>query len=990
MLHKKFQVALLLLIGILIAAGAFAQTQTTGAIEGTVKTGGSALPGVTIEVRSSALQGVRTQVTDAGGNFRFTLLPPGQYTVTATLQGFNRINQPNVPVEIGKTKTLDVTLNAATSETITVTGAAPVVDVTSAQQGVSITSQTLQSLPIARNFTAAAQVAPGTATQSGNGQGAGQTTVYGSSGSENAYIVDGLNLTGVSHGLNVKSINMDFIAEENVLTGGLPAEYSRLTGGAIVAVTKSGSNEFHGDVFGYDSTGGLRAKATFGSDVPGTFTTITNTSALYDFGANLGGYIMKDRLWFFGAYDRVKQTDQSIRVNTPLNVSGFSLGVGGRIPTNITRNLYAGKLSFAVTPSQLINASILGDPSSSDGAQFVIAGPPSTFNGVEKTGGNDLNALYTGVFGTRWNVNAMLGQHKEKNQLTGAGTSIPNLQDLTQVPSVTTGGYIAWSDTTYQRDAAKLDISTFLGNHTVKFGGDSEKLKSVSNSFYGGGDWVRKRCSIPLVNNSCPAANVFYTHEGYLNDQAPGFSFSDTSTWPKSVANPLIAEPKTQSQGVYAQDSWKIMSNLTLNAGVRWENQKVGDRFGAWKINLKDNWAPRLGMVWDPANNGRSKVYANFGRFFESIPMDINIRELGGEITIDVNNFDPTPQHFTPDPAAPKFSSTRQPFRLLGGTVVPVDPDLKGQYLDEYLVGYDYEISSNLALGIKGSYRNLGRVIEDMLVPASGDYFVTNPGSGLGAEGGTLGGDTVPVPKPTRRYKAVEVHAQKRFSNNYQFFTSYVWSRLTGNYDGTTQVSTGQLDPNINSAYDYADFEVNNSGGGLLAQDRTHQLKFYGSYTIPSGVAHGLELGLATHYYSGTPLTAMGYANSYRNHEYYLTPRGALGRGPADYEADFHVGLPIAVGSGRVNVLLDVFNILNRQAANSLDLRYNRSQDPTCAGIPDAICNGDGGILNLPGGVQPAGKLDNPRATAPNPDFLKKGNSFTNPRAIRLGARYTF
>jgi hypothetical protein len=277
-----------------------------------------------------------------------------------------------------------------------------------------------------------------------------------------------------------------------------------------------------------------------------------------------------------------------------------------------------------------------------------------------------------------------------------------------------------------------------------------------------------------------------------------------------------------------------------------------------------------------------------------------------------------------------------------------------------------------------------------MLVPAQNNYFVTNPGSGLGANGGTINGDTVPVPKPTRKYTAIELHGQKRFSNNYQFFASYVWSRLKGNYDGTTQVSTGQLDPNINSAYDYADFEVNNSGGGLLSADRTHQIKFYGSYTVPNGVAHGLEIGFATHYYSGTPLTAMGFANSYRNWEYYLTPRGSLGRGPADYEADMQLGFPIPIGSNHVKLLLDVFNILNRQAANSLDMRYNLDSDPTCAGIPDAICNQDGGILNLPGGVKPSGVIANPRATATNPNFLRAGNSFTGPRAIRLGARFSF
>jgi hypothetical protein len=980
---KKFQVALMLLMCVLVAAGAFAQTSTTGAIQGTVKQAGTPLPGVTVEVRSPALQGVRTAVTDAGGNFRFTLLPSGIYTVTATLSGFNTVKQQNVAVQLNKTITLDVAMSPAAAETITVTGAAPVVDVTTAASGANITSQTLQTLPIARNFTAAAQIAPGVQSD------ATGATVYGSSGAENEYIIDGLNTTGIATGVNVKAVNMEFIQEENVLTGGLPAEYGRLTGGAIVAVTKSGSNEFKGDVFGYKAGGSLLSNPKYAPQLPVTATTIGDISQQYDFGANLGGYVLKDRLWFFGAYDRVKETDESIRINTPLNVPGFSLPVGGRIPTDLTRDLYSGKLTFAITSSHLINLSVLGDPSKTNGAQAAIAGAPSTFLGTRKTGGNDYNGVYSGVFGTRWNVNAVAGRHKEKNELAGPGTTTSQFTDVTVVPNVNTGGFRAFDNSNYQRDVLKLDISSFWGAHTVKFGGDNEKVKTVDQRFYGGGDWVRKfACT---ASSPCTAGQQFYyRHEVFLNDQAPGFSLTNPATWLTAVANPLVVVPKTENNGLYLQDSWRAMSNLTINAGVRYETQKVGDRFGVWQINLKNNWAPRLGAIWDPANNGRSKAYVNFGRFYESIPMDINIREFGGEISLDVNNFDPTGQHLTPDTGAPKFPATKLPYRILGGGTVPVDPNLKGQYVDEYLVGYDYEIQSNLAVGIKGTYRNLGRVIEDMLVPAQSDYFVANPGTGLGAEGGTLNGDTVPVPKPTRRYKAIELHAQKRFSNNYQFFTSYVWSRLTGNYDGTFQVSTGQLDPNINSAYDYADFEVNNTGGRLLSNDRTHTFKFYGSYTIPTGVAHGLELGLATHYYSGTPLTAQGYASSYRNWEYYLTQRGALGRGPADYEADVHLGYPIPLGNGRFNVLLDVFNILNRQGKTALDQRYNLSSDPVCAGVPDAICNGDGGIINKPGGVEPAGQLTNPKATATNPSFLKAGTSFTNPRNIRVGVRYSF
>lgn len=978
MFVKKLQVALLLTLCVLVAGSALAQTATTGAIEGKASQAGTPLPGVTVEVLSPALQGSRTDVTDAKGNFRFTLLPAGNYTMTATLSGFNTIRQPNVRVEINHTVTLEVQMSPAAAETIVVKGAAPVVDVTSAQSGVNITSQTLQALPLQRNFTAAAQIAPGVTSD------AVGTVVYGSSGAENEYIVDGLNLTGVRSGTNVKNINMDFIQEEQVITGGLPAEYGRLTGGAIVAITKSGSNEFRGDAFGYKAGGSLMSRPSYQSSLPVDSTTIGDTSQQYDFGANLGGYILKDRLWFFGGYDRVKETDQSIRINAPLTVPGFSLPVGGKIPSDVTRDLYDAKLSFAATSSQLINASIIGDPSKTAGTVASISGAPSTFLGTTNTGGNDYNGVYSGVFGAHWDVNAVYGQHKEKDTISGPGTGISQLTDETQVPFVNTGGIRGFDNSNYTRDNGKLDVSAFYGAHTFKIGGDYENVKTQDNRFYGGGDWVRKfDCS------SCPNG-FYYRHEVFLNDQAAGFDLNTPSTWLTSVANPLVVQAKTQNNGLYAQDSWKALTNLTINAGVRYETQKVGDRFGVWQINLKNNWAPRIGAIYDPANNGRSKVYVNYGRFYESIPMDINIREFGGEISLDVNNFDPTGQHLTPNPAAPTFTATKLPYRILGGGTVPVDPNLKGQYVDEYLAGYDYEIRPNFEIGVKGTYRSLHHIIEDMLVPAQANYFVANPGIGLGATGGSINGDVVPVPAPTRKYRGVELHATKRFSNNYQFYASYLWSRMTGNYDGTYQDSTGQLDPNINSAYDYSDFEVNNSGGGLLSNDRTHEFKVNGSYTIPSGPAHGLEIGLQAHYYSGTPLTAMGYASSYRNWEYYLTPRGALGRGPADYEGDVHLGYPIPVGPTRVNLLLDVFNILNRQAVTALDMRYNLSSDPTCAGVPDAICNGDGGILNQPGGVQPSGVISNPRATATNPSFLKAGRAFTGQRSIRLGARISF
>ena len=173
-------------------------------------------------------------------------------------------------------------------------------------------------------------------------------------------------------------------------------------------------------------------------------------------------------------------------------------------------------------------------------------------------------------------------------------------------------------------------------------------------------------------------------------------------------------------------------------------------------------------------------------------------------------------------------------------------------------------------------------------------------------------------PKAKRVYDSVELTARKRYQDGWQLMASYVWSKLEGNYDGTFQVSTGQLDPNINSAYDYADFLVN--ADGKLSNDRTHFLKFDGSYEVQKGPAMGLSFGGGVHIASGFPLNAYGYSVAYNNWEYYLMPRGSLGRGPWDYEADIHVAYPMTLGrSMKLEPILDIFNVLNRQAIRMYD-----------------------------------------------------------------------
>jgi len=971
---QKFRVAALFVSVLLVAFGAFAQT--TGAIVGTVSQAGTPLPGVTVEARSPNLQGARVETTDATGHFRLNVLPPGDYTITATLSGFNTVTQKNVHVGLGGTVTLEVAMSPAASEKITVTAAAPVVDVTSSSTGTNVTSETMASLPIARNFTGVTQIAPGTK------QDAAGTTVYGSTGAENQYVIDGLNTTGIRAGQDVKQLNFDFVQEVEVKTGGLPAEYGRMTGGMINAITKSGGNDYTGDVFGFDQPGGLRSSNATLNQRPFTAGSTTTDHSQLDYGLDAGGYFVKDRLWFFGAFDKTDTTRSNYRINTTLVIppesdlpSGYTLPLGSVVPTKIKSQLFAGKLTLRATESQNLTLSLFGDPTNTSGALFGVNGPPTTTQGELDTGGSDYIGRYNGIFTTKFLVNAEAGHHHEDATTTGVGTTIPSLQDATVSPNVFTGGFTFFDKNKYDRDVAKLSATAFLSNHEFKVGGDYEKMKADVRNFQGGAG--------QRIYKFKTGSTFYYRHRYYVDDLAPGFNQSDPTTW--KIALPQVAQPETKNNSLYAQDSWRVLPNFTINAGLRWESQKLLGRGGVVATEINDNWAPRLGMIWDVANNGRSKLYANVGRFYENIPMDINIRSFGGELVCFCYNFSADPASLAPDPKAPRKSS------LLGGAT-PVDPNLKGQYIDELLGGYEYEVRPNLAIGIKGTYRKLGRVIEDMLkAPIDGSYIITNPGSGIGRESGFYDGvSTAPAPKAQRTYKGVELTANKRFSNNYQFFASYVWSRLEGNYDGTFQASTGQLDPNINSAYDYADFLVNNHG--LLSNDRTHQLKFYGSYQFPSGsMLSGLDVGAAFHYASGTPLTAVGYSAGYANWEYYLTPRGAVGRGPADYEADFHVDYPIKFGTGHMSVIADVFNILDRQAKTALDQRYDRVQDVTganpCPGF-SSICNDAGGIAAIPGTVKPVGTVN--LANAPNPDFLKAGTAFTQPRTFRLGARYTF
>jgi hypothetical protein len=971
MFKRSASAFLLLAAALLLVPATGVYAQTTGRILGQVLDAqGAALPGATVTVSSPNLQGTQTQVTDSEGNFRFLSLPPGRYVVKVDLASFKPVEQKDVEVALDRTVTLPLTMQlAGVTETVNVTSAQTSVDTTSTVTGVNAGADLFNRIPLRRDFYAVARVAPGTTEDSVG------TVVYGSTGAENQYIIDGLNTTGIEVGDKGKTLNFDFVQEVEVKTGGLSAEYGRMTGGVVNVITKSGSNSFRGSVFGNGEGGSLQSNDSTRNDRPATTTTVTDVTKRADFGGEMGGPFYKDRLWFFGAYNRTLE-DRDTTVIRALSSPG-SPGIDSKIPTSINRHLFAGKLTFKIAEGQTLNGTVMGDPTQRDGAVFTIAGPESTWKGIRDSGATDFVAKYSGVFGSRFLLNGLVARHNESDKFSGPGREIPQLIDQTVVPTALSGGFGFFQDQDFKRDVYKVDASSYFGSHDLKLGVDTEHVQALNNNYNGGAGQRVYRLRTGGV--------IYYRHRYYVNDRASGFDRNVPSTW--QIALPLTSEPDSLNTSFYAQDSWKAGAGLTINAGVRWEGQNVRsrDRDSAFKLN--ENWAPRVGFIWDLARNNRSKLYANWGRFFESVPMDINIRSFGGEVSCFCYNFSPSAADILQDPTAPR------PQALNGGSVTPVDPDLKGQYIDEWIAGFEYDLGRNLVVGAKYAHRDLGRVIEDFLIPPPvGEYFIANPGSGIGKEMGFYDGvHTAPAPNPHRTNSSFELTARKRYADNWQFLASAVFSKLEGNYDGTFQVSTGQLDPNINSAFDYADFLVN--ADGKLSNDRLFQLKLDGSYEF-KGPARGLNLGVSTHLYSGLPLNAYGYSFAYQNWEYYLAPRGSVGRGPRDWEADLQVRYPVrlgALGANRRLVLqADIFNVFDRQATTQLDERYNLPSDGGCAGIPEDFCNGDNGITTTGNNLTPAFTISNPRATATNPDYLTKGLGFTAPRSIRLGVRFEF
>src|SRR5262245_6022053 len=431
----------MLVLGLLLSASipATAQETTTGSITGqVVDAQGLAIPGATVTVTSS--QGAQRFVTDAQGQFLAPFLTPSTYKVRVELQGFAPVEVPNVVVTLGqRTAVPKISLKVgALTEQVQVVGAPPAVDTTSAGVGAVINSDLLSRLPVSRQLSDTLYLAPGV-TESG-GAGRANPSISGASGLDNNYIIDGVNVTDTGYGaLGSYSIifgslgtgvPFDFIREVQVKSGGYEAEFGQATGGVMNAVTKSGTNDLRGTLFGYWRPQGMEGTYTPVILPNATRTsqavniTGTNTS---DAGVEIGGPIWRDRLFFFGAYD--PQWQQTMLIAP----EDYPLRALGDVNRDRRLQVYSAKGTYAFSSGQRFEVSAFGDPSTGDlGPQRRTALLRQEATGFSSLafGGHNQTARYEGALGPHWLLTASVS-HASNYLRETPETDLYNVLDTT-------------------------------------------------------------------------------------------------------------------------------------------------------------------------------------------------------------------------------------------------------------------------------------------------------------------------------------------------------------------------------------------------------------------------------------------------------------------------------------------------------------------------------------------------------------------------------
>lgn len=938
----------------LVCAGvAAAQVTNTGTVQVIVTdSDGGRLPGVSVTAEAADTITRRTVVTDGEGVATLeALAPSAQYTITVALQGFQDEVRPQILVRSGQTTSLNFTLAlAGLTETVSVSAATPVVDVTSAISGQDVTLQLTESLPTGRSYQSYLQLVPGVLPDDQNSSGnpasrsgMNYSDIGGAVGvsTDNVFYFDGMNVTDPVTGTFGANLNTEIIQEQKVITGGIPAEFVGATGLISNVITKSGSNTFHGSANYFFQNSDLVAENKNGAAQE--FSTKDNA---YTF----GGRLLRDRAWFFGSYRYTNRQDDVAALDT----NEFLRSVDN------TQHQGFAKASWAVTRDDLLSATYLSDPTEITGRRDRNI--TNARDRAREQGGHRFLGNYTRVWGNTL-IELMANKHNgEVTDLSAIRESRIDVLfrggDTRTLFDEQNGGF--GRDLVDQRDnsAVRLSLQRIFGAHTVKTGFSWENPQNFRDTVYVNREglynlaprysgisaldiattsWSNRQFSvnntsdfngfINTINGRADRARFYAAFDadgdGTISQAELGAGLIFTTRYDRDFQSSLGPQ-ETESRGLsfFVQDEWRFR-RLTLNVGVRTEQWKHYATTGDEIFTFDWAFAPRLSAAYDVLRNGRHKVSAYWGRYYDPIRNDMT--NFAGTLTGSVLE----EQVY----ALGEYVT----YRTRGGPSVQdafFSPNTRTPYTDEAQVGYSVDLGNNMSFDAAYFNRRTRNIFEDydlhLYADPEGyagidgagdpnapdslflgyDYFgySANPGSNFVL--GTLAGGK-------RNFQGLEFVFRKRFANNWQVLSSYNWNDGKGNSnsDGNAdfQGDVLFLDPRAPNQY--------GTQPGLVK----NIVKGAGSYTFP----FGLQLGATATWNSGT-VASRTFLASGRNlplqvpladayvfggiREQWLAPDsvGSL-ENPSWGQIDLRAQYVKQVGAVAGEVFVDVFNVLNNQ-----------------------------------------------------------------------------
>jgi hypothetical protein len=973
----------LLLLGVLVGTGSLLQAQERfGGITGVVKDeSGGTLPGASVLITNVSSGRAVTIITDTSGSYRANDLEPGRYSIRFELSGFARTEVPDVNVLLGRTLTIDATMRfGKVTESVQVTSErVPLVDVKTTTVATNVTAEEFDRLPKARSFQAIALAAP--SVNAGDVEGGFQ--VNGASGAENAFTIDGVVTNSLINGASRQNTVFEYLQEVQVKTTGISAEYGGALGGVISAVSKSGGNTTHGEVHYYFEGSKISAPPVQRL----VLSPIDDVSVAYvqdekqpassnEFGGSIGGPLVKDRLFFFGSL--------SPRFNRRTNTYKFSNGTEqGDIKRKQTVLQTFGKVSYA-TNRFTAYGSVLYTPTTSTGSLPGYNGMSPNYISSSQAGNaaNIKRGFEISQTSTQGNVDIVLTSSSFANMRGGyfydnyKDTGIPETTSYTyqttaiglpfSIPAALQGPI--GTQNTPRAQIGKFDTTkrAFFNadyNHNFKAGG--------WHTLKGGVGYQR---TINDVDNSYPGGFVYIYWDRSFLSSATGATDRGQYGYYEVDKRGTIGKAGANIISLYAQDRWDVTSRLSIDLGLRTENEVVPSfrpdlKKEAIKFGFQDKLAPRLGVSVDARGDGKVKIYGSWGRYYDWTKYELSRGAFGGDNwliyyraldTTDLGsiNLSNMPGRDLWNPSVPNSARDRR---------VPnfdtVDPALKPMSQDSTSAGVEMQLGSSSVLTVHYVHNQLIRTIEDLGALVNGDevYYYANPGEGAALETPTSG-LTKPfaTPKPIRKYDAIELSMTRRFSKNWFASGSYVYSRLYGNYPGiaasdeittpttgvsslTAQQAAGSIarpGGNVNRSWDIDEVLWDSHGNldvvGNLATDRPHVVKLYGAYSFP----FGSQIGAFFYGGSGTPIST--YVNTLNQTQVFVNGRGDMGRTPILTRTDLLLSHEFAMaGSRKLRVDFQVLNVFNQKTSRHIFNNLNRGAGTARASAAINLANTD-------------------------------------------------